>query len=120
MVVGAGAWDWQVTVVGFLISGELYISFQVREPQPPPRTRITPARALQPSHARCCSLHRQDPSLFDPKTAELVASCETLMAGKPQVAAPSIHVAVQEPTAEVGEEQHGSRPTGWAGHIGVL
>eukprot|EP00730_Choanoeca_flexa_P001433 TRINITY_DN10632_c0_g1_i9.p1 TRINITY_DN10632_c0_g1~~TRINITY_DN10632_c0_g1_i9.p1 ORF type:complete len:719 (+),score=189.70 TRINITY_DN10632_c0_g1_i9:57-2213(+) len=28
VVVGAGSWDWQATVVGFLIAGELYINMQ--------------------------------------------------------------------------------------------
>eukprot|EP00049_Salpingoeca_infusionum_P024611 m.16378 g.16378 ORF g.16378 m.16378 type:complete len:801 (-) comp7072_c0_seq1:398-2800(-) len=28
IIVGAGAWDWQATVVGLLIAGELFISFQ--------------------------------------------------------------------------------------------
>ena len=29
IVVGGGAWDWQLSVVGLLIAGDLYINFQV-------------------------------------------------------------------------------------------
>ena len=31
LVVGRGGWEWQMTVVGMLLAGELYICFQSDE-----------------------------------------------------------------------------------------